>query len=1125
MNALVRIAATAGVLCSTWTATDVLAQCTSPVKVSITGVSGSTTPFGSAGVVGVDCNVPQSKIGLGCPPETVSCNIQCGNTSRTLQASGSLSATGVPCPAGGSVFENVSSVQASAHSTATVGNGCTGIAFCDVTFTITALEPTQFNIAINKSLVHSGQVKSGRSFLRVSQSSGLGQGKLCEELCNISPCGCDPIGGPQNSLITSGLLPPGGSLVLFITVESHLTAEDKLNLPGAQNTSATGTASVELTVSLNSPGEPPAPETTFSWFSPVGGLYAESQNWFPECGAPPRHDGQRSDTAEFLSVDVNPLPVNVSGATAKRWVVSGLFETSGNAQLFSTDVVPASLEVVGPGKLRHVSGTLTSVNTRLGAGGSGSAQLGIANTGTTWVNSGDLFVGLDQPAEVAIENATVESGNVFLGGGSGNGPGTLTLQGSAAAWSAPSIGVGSTTDAGTLNIKDGALLTTQDPSSVDAPTALAGTVSVSGQAANGTGSKWIHHDVLEVGAVGRGDVHVENGASLTVDELKLGRETGSSGNVHVRGVSGNAASLLDVATSIHVGNDQGGGLLEVLDGAYAVADELIVGCDGNGSVLVSGSSNPGDLSDLSAFAILEATSSIVAGCDNSSGGNGAVTVNNGGAVHAPRISVTGSGGSGKGQIVVDGQGGRAVLNVLECLEVDAMEIVEVEVKNGAEIFAHDVQLGVNPVRPGAGEITIRGSGSGRSRLVVGDDPSGAPAKTTVVGAFVEGELNILDGATAELGGGLTIGSLGRGAVVASNLNEPGALHLTPATLTVRGQTLVGSLAPAFLNVQEGATMLCEGDLKVGFAAPGDSTAVTIKGPGGGVNIEKQVDVNGTIAIGFNRAGDMSLDQFATVECDLLLVGGPTALADGDMRLLDGILRVTGNAQIGVGLGSGSMLIQTRSQVQIDGTMTVGGPGIGNVTVHGRIVGLGLVRAVPGGIVNGSGRITARKVENGGTIAPNLSPGTLTIEGDYEQFEDGVLEIEVAGLEPGQFDVLHITGNATLAGTVDLKFIDGFVPKPGDSVDFVKVDGTITGKLTGSSLIDAADGAAQAEVTWEVTEDGTCRMTVTRVTFADALENLLAGCGAGLCGAGAAPLLPLTVVGLATLKITRRRRAR
>jgi hypothetical protein len=199
-----------------------------------------------------------------------------------------------------------------------------------------------------------------------------------------------------------------------------------------------------------------------------------------------------------------------------------------------------------------------------------------------------------------------------------------------------------------------------------------------------------------------------------------------------------------------------------------------------------------------------------------------------------------------------------------------------------------------------------------------------------------------------------------------------------------------------------------------------------------------------------------------------------------------------------------------------------------------------------GAISGNGTLAAaHRVINGGFISPGLSPGMITIEGDYEQTSDGVLKIEVGGVEADQFDVLKISGNATLAGRVDLQFINGFVPKPGDNVDFVQVSGQITGKLTGDTLIDlpgnssagsgdtptsqpaTSEPVAQAVVKWEVTPDGTCRLTVTDVVTAgqSALDAPAApACGAGACGAGVVPMLPLTLAGMGVMKLGRRRRA-
>jgi T5SS/PEP-CTERM-associated repeat protein len=111
-----------------------------------------------------------------------------------------------------------------------------------------------------------------------------------------------------------------------------------------------------------------------------------------------------------------------------------------------------------------------------------------------------------------------------------------------------------------------------------------------------------------------------------------------------------------------------------------------------------------------------------------------------------------------------------------------------------------------------------------------------------------------------------------------------------------------------------------------------------------------------------------------------------------------------------------------------------------------------------GSVSGNGRlIVTRRVINGGTIAPGLSPGHLTIEGDYEQLAGGALLLEVAGLTPDAYDILDITGNATFDGQVVVNFENGFAPHTGDRFDFLNVAGTISGTLPGVSIQGLADG--------------------------------------------------------------------
>ncbi|MEX2172617.1 MAG: PEP-CTERM sorting domain-containing protein [Pirellulales bacterium] len=73
--------------------------------------------------------------------------------------------------------------------------------------------------------------------------------------------------------------------------------------------------------------------------------------------------------------------------------------------------------------------------------------------------------------------------------------------------------------------------------------------------------------------------------------------------------------------------------------------------------------------------------------------------------------------------------------------------------------------------------------------------------------------------------------------------------------------------------------------------------------------------------------------------------------------------------------------------------------------------------------------------DGGTVNPGASPGSLHINGNYHQLPNGVLTMEVGGINPGtQYGQLLTTGNMLLEGAVNISFIDGFVPQPGDVFD-------------------------------------------------------------------------------------------
>lgn len=71
--------------------------------------------------------------------------------------------------------------------------------------------------------------------------------------------------------------------------------------------------------------------------------------------------------------------------------------------------------------------------------------------------------------------------------------------------------------------------------------------------------------------------------------------------------------------------------------------------------------------------------------------------------------------------------------------------------------------------------------------------------------------------------------------------------------------------------------------------------------------------------------------------------------------------------------------------------------------------------------------------NAGTLnLPNAN--TLALSANFQQTATGTLAIEIAGLDvAGQFNHLHVTGTATLAGALQTRLVNGFVPAPGTTL--------------------------------------------------------------------------------------------
>jgi hypothetical protein len=99
--------------------------------------------------------------------------------------------------------------------------------------------------------------------------------------------------------------------------------------------------------------------------------------------------------------------------------------------------------------------------------------------------------------------------------------------------------------------------------------------------------------------------------------------------------------------------------------------------------------------------------------------------------------------------------------------------------------------------------------------------------------------------------------------------------------------------------------------------------------------------------------------------------------------------------------------------------------------------LGQFENQPGASVGGTGQLILAKPGLGhGIVRPGFSPGMFGVTGSWAMFDDSALEIEVAGTDPGQFDVFDVSGNMVLDGTLRIVRLPGYVPRVGDSFAFL-----------------------------------------------------------------------------------------
>jgi hypothetical protein len=307
---------------------------------------------------------------------------------------------------------------------------------------------------------------------------------------------------------------------------------------------------------------------------------------------------------------------------------------------------------------------------------------------------------------------------------------------------------------------------------------------------------------------------------------------------------------------------------------------------------------------------------------------------------------------------------------------------------------------------------------------------------------VGGDLTMSGGSTLDIGGYYDMTSPATVTVAGTFSNETVPMFASEAGLAMVGGTVGG--APALLNVSGAAPDTLTGiyDLR------GYASGAAVEYGSGGIT---QIGAASVLLDGSNTFMELS----SATGSDSALASLNTISERGELDLVSGTSLTTGGTLTNMGtlelggydgylggfqntLTTGGTVTNSGTIIILGGTNTlkVGADGTyvqaaGSTDVDGTL--MGPIVHITGGTLFGSGVINGNVV-NDGTVSPVDVPfrnTTLTTNGNYAQDADGTLVIDIWG--GNHFDVLNVSGRASLDGTVDFDFLNGYVP--GSNADF------------------------------------------------------------------------------------------
>jgi fibronectin-binding autotransporter adhesin len=389
--------------------------------------------------------------------------------------------------------------------------------------------------------------------------------------------------------------------------------------------------------------------------------------------------------------------------------------------------------------------------------------------------------------------------------------------------------------------------------------------------------------------------------------------------------------------------------------------------------------------------------------------------------------------------------------------------------SGAQIFLQLV---------GGENLTLAGSGT----LIMGDGTNNAYNNQPVIGDDFGGGGIFTNQSTIEGTGAIAPGTLGLINSGTINANVPVGTNSLLLNVCCEGAS--GIVNNGTMEASKGGMLQIypyNSFSNAGTLNAASSSTIYFNNNGGPfLNL-----VNGTLTAGtYNVAGTLQIPgNITTNDAKITLTGKASQILNPNSNALAGFVTNASKGSFDLKGGqsftsAGTFTNQGTISVGKGSTFTVGSGGSylqteGKTTVNGKLAlstseeksdeadsepAAANIRIAKGTLLGNGGTIAAHLFSSG-TVIPAASlttTGKLAITGAYTQTAAGALDANIAGASSGQFNVLNVTGTATIGGTLNIGLLDKFVPAVGDTFEILtakKVTGTFA-TVNGTKINDS-----------------------------------------------------------------------